>query len=93
MNKKIAQVLSPNGELWATAPDETWILRGDSWPELKTLVEVCWASRKTPGDYEYGKLYLVEHHLDGVHKMSTWKNEDHLTMVFNPDFWRPFNND
>lgn len=84
----IAQVVGPNGEVWKVAPDETWFLRGEPWPDVGVLVEVCWAYYKGEGTYEYGRLRLVKEFWDGSYNMSEWNNEDGLSMAFNPDFWR-----
>ena len=89
-HRDLAKVLGPNGELWATAPDDTWIRRGESWPVPGTLVEACWSSRqKTPPTYNYERLVLEREYWEGEHNMSEWRNEEGSRMVFNPDFWRP----
>lgn len=83
---EIAKVLGPNGELWASAPDETWRLR-DDWPAPNVLVDACWASRHPePTEYGYGVVYLIFKTPDG---MSRWANESGHELVFNPDFWKP----
>lgn len=85
----LAKVLGPDGEVWATAPDETWLLRGgDSWPDPYVMVEMCFAGRKqwgTDGQYEYARGRLKHRGPDG---MSSWQNEAGHDIVFNPDFWR-----
>jgi hypothetical protein len=85
------QVLGPGGEVWATAPDESWNLRSEPWPEIALLVEVCWSSRrKTPPSYAYSRGRLIRYEYEGViERTSTWANERGETLAFNPDFWRP----
>jgi hypothetical protein len=84
---ELNQVLGPNGEVWATAPDATWNLYGESWPEPNVQVEACWCSRfKEPAEYEYAPVTLVRREADN---MSVWANERGEELLFNPDFWRP----
>lgn len=85
-----ATVYGPRGEVWATAPDETWNLRNRPWPEPGVMVDGCWSSRQTTTPkYEVAKVRLVRH--DGC--MSVWANERGEVLCFNPDFWRPVSPD
>lgn len=85
---ELKKVLAPlTGEVWAVAPDETWRLRGEEWPEPKVMVEGCWASRFIdPPKYEIAPVSLVRHDDKG---MSVWANDSGQDLCFNPDFWRP----
>lgn len=83
---ELAKVFGPKGELWATAPDESWSLRGQPWPAVGELVEACWASRfEDPPTYGFAQIRLKW--TDG--KMSKWENDRGEDLVFNPDFWKP----
>lgn len=87
MTDQPKQILGPKGDIWATAPNESWNLRDDPWPDVNVRVEACWSSRfETPARYDYGILRLKRHWSDG---MSEWINEDGYEVAFNPDFWRP----
>ncbi|MFZ6655928.1 hypothetical protein [Undibacterium sp. TJN19] len=87
---ELKQVLSPTGEVWATAPDETWNLRGECWPEPGILVEACWSKRfQDPPKYQFAAVSLKKVDARG---MSEWANEWGQTLCFNPDFWRPLPN-
>lgn len=91
MSESVKQVFSPDGvTLWASAPDASWYLRSEPFPEIGVLVEVCWSKRfSCPETYEFAFCTLKEHHINGKWKMSTWKNEFGQDLCFNPDFWRP----
>ena len=52
-------VLGPDGEPWATAPDNTWLLRDSQLPEIGVLVEACWSTRfKNPPRYAFERVRL-----------------------------------
>ena len=84
------QILGPDGEVWAIAPDESWNIRSEPWPDYGVLVEACWSSRqKTPPNYVYGRVRLIGYEREGVKAgMSTWVDEKGDVLAFNPDFWR-----
>lgn len=83
----LAKILGPNGEVWATAPDDSWFHRDEPWPAVGDLVEACWAGRAqqgTAGQFGYGRVRLKW--TDG--HMSEWVNERGDDLLFSPDFWR-----
>lgn len=92
MSEKTRIAITPAvGEFTAKpAPDETWFLRGDPWPTIGLLVEVCWARRdaatKELLPYVYGRAFCKEYASDG---MSSWRLESGSDLIFSPDFWRP----
>ncbi len=83
------QIFSPDGlTLWATAPDDTWLLRAES-PEIDTWVEGCWSSRfKEPPEHHTARL-IVRRRVGRVSTSDWWHNERGQALLLAPDFWRP----
>jgi hypothetical protein len=83
------QVFWPDGDVWATAPDESWNLRGEHWPAVGEWVEACWCSRrKDPAVYQFARIRFVSERIDGPYHYSVWVNEYDCELMFAPDFWR-----
>lgn len=85
---QVKQVLSPKGEVWATAPDSSWKLYSEQ-PEEGSEVEACWSTRFVdPPAYQFANLSFRKFG-HGTSVRIWWANEQGSELLLAPDFWRP----